>query len=272
MNLKRLFRKHIALPQEHGAWAFLLSPLAVGLAAGNRWDAATMWLVVGALAAFFARQPVTIAVKVYAKRRSSKDLPAALFWSAVYGAVGVVAAIALARAGALYLLWLAIPGLLVFLWHLHLIAHRAERRRMDVEVVASGSLALSAPAALWLAQEHITWEGWLLWLLLWFQAAASIVYAYVRLEQRNWPAVPSLRERARKGWRPLCYTFFNLVAVLILGLLGVVSPWLWLAYAIQSAETAWGIFHPAVKVKPTVIGIRQFLVTTLFTVVFILTW
>ncbi len=272
MKPERIFRKHIALPQEHGAWAFLLSPLAVGLAAGHRWDAATAWLVVGALAAFFARQPVTIAVKVYAKRRSRKDLPAALFWSIVYGGLGIIAAVALARAGAVYLLWLAAPGLLVFLWHLHLVAHRAERRRMDVEVVASGSLALSAPAALWLAQGRVTWTGWLLWLLLWFQAAASIVYAYLRLEQRTWPTSPPLRERARKGWRALCYTTFNLVAVLILGIFGVVSPWLWLAYAVQWAETTWGVFRPAVKVKPTVIGIRQFLVTTLFTIVFILTW
>ncbi len=272
MNWKRLFRKHIALPQEHGAWAFLLSPLAVGLALAHRWDAATAWLVVGALAAFLARQPITIAVKVYARRRSRKDLPPALFWGGVYGIIGLAAAGALVHAGALHLLWLAAPGLLVFLWYLRLIARRAERRRMDMEIIASGTLALSAPAALWLAQGRATWTGWLLWLLLWFQAAASIVYAYLRLEQRQWQTVPPLRERARRGWRALCYPTFNLIAVLALGLSGAVSPWLWLAYAAQWAEATWGVFHPAVKVKPAVIGIRQFLVTTLFTVVFILTW
>jgi len=272
MKINNLFRKHIALPQEHGAWAFLLSPLTVGLVAGNRWDATTAWLVIGALAGFFLKQPVTIAVKVYAHRRSRKDLPAALFWSGVYSLIGLIALGELVRMSAVYLLWLALPAVVVFVWYLYLVAHRAERRRMDMEVVASGTLALSAPAALWLARGYADWHGWLLWILLWFQAAASIVYAYVRLEQRTWKAVPPFRQRMRAGWRAVCYTTFNLVAVLALGVAGVVSAWLWLAYAVQWIETLVGVMHPAVKTKPTVIGIRQFLVTTLFTIVFILTW
>lgn len=270
---KQIFRKHVAWPQEHGAWAFLLVPLAAGLAAGNRWNAATAWLVVGALAAFFLRQPVTLLVKVNAKRRPKTDLPAALFWSAFYGIAGLVAAWRLAAAGAAYLLILAAPGIPVFAWHLWLVYHRAERRRMNVEVVGSGTLALSAPAALWLAQGKVTPEGWLLWLLMWFQAAASIVYAYLRLEQRSWKAVPPLAERVRAGWRALLYTTFNLVAVALMGALGVVSPWLWLAYALQWGETVWGtVFRPAVRVKPTTIGFRQFIVSLLFGLVFILTW
>jgi len=268
----RLFRKHIALPQDHGSWAFLLGPLAVGLFVGGRWTTATAWLVVGAFAAFFLRQPVTMVVKVYAKRRPRRDLPAAWFWTGVYTIIGLIAAWKLAQAGAGYLLWLAAPGIPVFAWHLWLVSRRAERRRMDVEVVASGTLALSAPAALWLAQGRVTAEGWLLWLLLWFQSAASIVYAYVRLEQRTWSEVPPLKERLRAGRRALLYTTFNLVAVLALGLAGVVSPWLWLAYAVQWVETLWGVWHPAVRTRPTTIGFRQLFVSTLFTVVFILTW
>ncbi len=271
-SFKTILRKHVALPQEHGAWAFLITPLAVGLAAGNRWDAATAWLVVGALAAFFLRQPATIAVKVHAKRRSRHDWPAALFWSAVYAFIGLIAAWQLARAGAGYLLWLAAPGIPVFIWHLRLVALRAERRRMDVEIVASGTLALSAPAALWLAQGKITAVGWLLWLLMWFQAAASIVYAYLRLEQRTWEAVPPVSQRLRAGWRALLYTTFNVLAVIALGVAGVVSPWLWLAYAVQWVETVWGVLQPAVHTKPTTIGFRQFFVSNLFTLVFILTW
>ena len=271
-QVSRLFRKHIAWPQEHGAWAFLLSPLLAGVAAGGRWTMATTWLVTGALAAFLMRQPIAIAVKVFARRRSRRDFSPALFWSGLYGFVGLFVVVQLVRLRAAYLLWLTVPGILVFLWHLHLVAHRAERRRMDVEVVASGSLALSAPAALWLAQGHPTAEGILLWLLLWFQAAASIVYAYARLNQRSWQIIPPLNQRLRAGWRGLCYTTFNLVTVALLGGIGWVSPWLWLAYALQWMETVWGVLHPAVHTKPTTIGIRQFTVTALFTLLFVLTW
>ncbi len=267
-----IFRKHIALPQEHGAWAFLLTPLVVGLAVGGRLNLGSFWLVVAALAGFFLRQPVTIAVKVYARRRGKKDLPAALFWSGVYALIGLIAVWQLVRFGGVYLLWLAIPAVAVFGWYLYLVAHRAERRRMDMEVVASGVLALSAPAAVWLERGAADWRGWLLWVLLWLQAAASIVYAYTRLEQRSWKSVPPLRERMRHGWRALCYTTFNLLAVALLGIAGIVSHWLWAAYAVQWLETLAGILKPAVKTKPAVIGIRQFLVTTLFTIVFILAW
>ena len=272
MKLRQIFRKQVFWPQEHGAWAFLLSPLAVGLAVGGRWTTATTWLVVGALAAFFLRQPVTLLVKIHAKRRSRKDLPAAVFWSGFYALVGLVAAWQLAARGAGYLLWLAAPGIPVFLWHLRLVARRAERRRVDVEVVASGTLALSAPAALWLAEGRVTAMGWLLWGMMWFQAAASIVYAYLRLEQRRWETLPPLRERFRAGWRAVCYTTFNVVVVFALGAAGVVSSGLWLAYAVQWVETLWGTARPAIKTKPTTIGIRQFIVTTLFTVAFILLW
>ena len=73
-------RRHIALPGEHGAWVFILSPLLIGLFAGGRWTAASAYLVLAAMFAFLIRQPVTVAVKAYSGRRSKRDLPAARFW------------------------------------------------------------------------------------------------------------------------------------------------------------------------------------------------
>jgi len=35
--MKNLFRRHVALPQDHGSWAFFLGPLIVGLFVGGRW-------------------------------------------------------------------------------------------------------------------------------------------------------------------------------------------------------------------------------------------
>jgi len=268
----RLFRKVVALPQEHGTWAFLLSPLAIGLVAGGRWTTATTLLVVGVLVAFFFRQPVVILVKVLSGRKPRTLLPAALFWVGVYGLAGLGILWWFWAHGMGYLLYLAIPAVAVFLWHLYLVRHRAERGQRGVEIVASGTLALAAPAALWVARGYPDPMGWLLWLLAWFQSAASIVYAYVRLEQRRWREWPPLKERLRAGWRALLYTTFNLVVVALLGALHVISPWLWLAYAVQWVETVWGVFRPAVGWRPTTIGFRQLFVSILFTLVFILTW
>jgi hypothetical protein len=49
--------RHIALPNEHGAWVFLFSPLLIGLATGG-FRPASLLLVAAALAGFLVRQPV----------------------------------------------------------------------------------------------------------------------------------------------------------------------------------------------------------------------
>ena len=265
-------RKHIWLPQDHGSWVFIFSPLLIGLFAGGRFTLASVSLVIAAIAAFLIRQPITIAVKAYSGRRAKSDLPAARFWIALYGTILLMALIALIRAGFGYLLYLAIPGVPVFAWHLWLVSRREERRQVNVEIIATGVLSLAAPAAYWVGLGRYDPTGWWLWILVWFQTAASIVYAYLRLEQRDQAAGRQRGELWKMGVRAFTYTTFNLAAVLTLGLLSVLPRLLFLPYLIQWTETLWGIFHPAVRWKPTRIGIRQLIVSTLWTILFILTW
>lgn len=267
-----IFRRHTALPQDHGSWVFLLSPLLIGLFAGRQWTPVTPVLIVAALAAFLVRQPVTIAIKVYSGRRPRRELPAALFWIGVYGAVGLLALAGLVIQGFGYLVYLAVPALFVFAWHLLLIGRRSERRQMGVEMVGSGVLALAAPAAYWIGVGEADPRGWWLFVLTWFQSAASIVYAYLRLEQRQLPGLPAPAGRLRMGLRAILYTSFNLLAVLGLSLAGTLPPLLPLPYALQWGEALWGSLRPAIGVKPTRIGIRQLIVSTLFTILFILAW
>jgi hypothetical protein len=267
-----LFRRHTALPSEHGSWVFILSPLLIGLFAGGSWSWASLYLVIAAMAAFLIRQPVTIAVKAYSGRRSRKDLPAARFWILVYGLVGLAALTGLVIQGFAYLLYLALPGIPVFAWHLYLVSKRAERRQAGVEIVGSGVLSLAAPAALWVGRGGPDPLGWWLFGLVWLQSAASIVYAYLRLEQRVLKAQPEMAERLSMGRRPILYTTFNLLAVTVLSLLNLLPPLLPLPYALQWVETIWGTLRPAVGVKPVVIGVRQLVVSSLFTLLFILTW
>jgi hypothetical protein len=265
-------RRHIALPGEHGSWVFILNPLLIGLFAGGRWTAGSIALIVASMAAFLIRQPVTIAVKAYTKRRSQRDLPSAWFWITIYGLIGLAAFILLAAEGFGYLLILALPGLPVFIWHLYLVSQRAERRQAGVEVVGSGVLALAAPAAYWVGIGHPDPRGWWLFALIWMQSAASIVYAYLRLEQRVLPNIPDVNARLRLGRRAFMYTTFNLAWVIFLSVFQLLPGLLPLPYLLQWVETLWGTFRPAIGVKPTTIGIRQLIVSTLFTLLFIITW
>ena len=271
-NLRSYLRLQYAITSEHGSWVFLLSPLLIGLFIGDTFTFASFFLVIAVLAAFLIRQPVTIAVKAYSGRRSRADLPGARFWMLVYGLIGLIALGGLLIEGYAYLLTLAIPGLPVFAWHLWLVSRRQERRQPGVEIIGSGVLALSAPAALWVARGSMDPLGWWLFLLTWFQSAASIVHAYLRLQQRELKTTPPISERLGMGRRAMGYTTFNLAAVIMLSLASILPTWLFVPYAIQWMETLYGTLRPAVGFKPTRIGIRQLIISTLFTLCFILSW
>jgi hypothetical protein len=268
------FKKQIALPQDHGAWVFILSPLIVGIFAGGNFTFATFNLILAAMSAFMIRQPMTIIVKAYSGRRPKSDLAAARFWVLIYGSIAALALLGLILQGYGYVLILAIPGAPVFAWHLWLVSQRAERKQAGIEIVATGVLALAAPAAYWVGVGRYDPLGWWLFLWAWLQSAASIVYAYLRLEQRDLKpdqlTAESRSELWKMGRRALLYTSFNLSASLILGWGNLIPQLIFIPFLIQWLETIWGITHPATGWKPIRIGMRQFIVSMLWTILFIM--
>jgi len=281
MSNKNLFRRHIAIPQDHGSWVFILSPLLIGVFAGGTFNFAVFNLVVAAMAAFMLRQPATALIKIFSKRRSRDELASAYFWFGVYGLIALLALIALIIEGFGYIVYLAVPGVPVFAWHLWLVSKREERKQVNVEIIATGVLSLSAPAGYWVGNGAYDARGWWLWILIWLQTAASIVYAYLRLSQREQAEGAVLSEQSKDpdrsglwkmGWRAALYTSFNLASVLALSLLAVLPSLLFIPYLVQWLETMWGITHPAIGWKPTRVGVRQLIVSTIWTVLFIVFW
>jgi hypothetical protein len=218
------------------------------------------------------RQPLTVYVKAISGRRPKSDLGPARFWMLIYGAIAALAFTSLILQGFGFLLFLAIPVVPVFGWHLWLVSQRSERKQAGIEVIATGVLSLAAPAAYWVALGGYDPLGWWLWIWTWLQSAASIVYAYLRLEQRELKIRPENRELWGMGKRALIYTSFNLFASLMLGWANVIPQLIFIPFLLQWLETLWGITHPAIGWKPTHIGIRQFIVSTLWTILFIICW
>ncbi len=267
-----IFVRYIALPQDHGSWVFLISPWLIGLFASKSWSEAEGFLAVALLAVFLLRQPVVIAVKVLTGRRSKRDLFGAQFWIIIYTLAGLAALVGLVAKGFGYLLYLVIPGIPVFILHLYLVSRREERHQIGIEIAGSGVLALAAPAAFWVGRGYPDPMGWWLFGLVWLQSAASIVYAYLRLEQRKLENIPVMPQRLRLGKRALTYTTFNVVLVAALSIAGYLPVLLPLPYGLQWGEALWGTLRPAVGFKPSRIGFRQLIVSVLFTILFILCW
>jgi hypothetical protein len=265
---KSIFKKHIAVPQDHGSWVFIFSPLLIGVFAGKSFTYATFALIVAAMAAFMLRQPATALIKILSKRRGKADLRPAVFWISAYGLIALLALTALSLEGFGYVIYLAVPGLPIFAWYLWLVSKREERRQVNVEIIATGVLSLSAPAAYWVGIGGYEPNGWWLWALVWFQTAASIVYAYLRLSQRDKGSQRS--SLWKMGSCAALYTSFNLASVLILSLLGVLPRFIFVPYLVQWLETMWGITHPAIGWKPTHIGVRQLMISTIWTLLFII--
>lgn len=274
--MQSYFKKQIALPQDHGSWVFIISPLLVGLFAGKTFRVEALYLILAAMSAFLMRQPVTVIVKALSGRRSASDLPAARFWVLVYGLIAAGALTGLILSGFGYILYLAVPGAPVFAWHLWLVSKRAERRQEGVELIATGVLSLCAPAAYWVGMQRYDPFGWWLWMFTWLQSAASIVYAYLRLSQRDisqeQAAVMKRSEWWRMGRRTLLYTSFNVILAFYLGAQILIPYWTFVPFLAQWLETLWGISHPAVGWKPVRIGVRQLIVSVLWTILFVIVW
>ena len=270
--MKPFFRRLIAIPQDHGSWVFILSPLIIGMFAGKVFRPGTLVAAVAAMAAFLLRQPLATIVKVYSGRRPRTDLMAALFWSALYGLIGAAAVMTLILLGDGYVVYLAVPGVPVFVWHLWLVSRRAERRQTAIELIATGVLSLAAPGAYWVGLQHYDPFGWWLWLLTWLQSGASILHAYMRLEQRVLRETPDRATQWHMARGAIAYTSFNVLFALALGVAGVLPRLILVPYLVQWLETLWGAFHPALRVKPMLIGVRQLIVSIVWTLLFVVFW
>ena len=258
------FRSHYFLPGEHGSWIWWLGPFAIGLAAAGRLQADVLWLLLAILSGFLLRQPVTILVKVLGGRRPPIELRPALAWSVAYSAVGFSSALGLAATGHAALLLLTLPGILLFVWQMELVRKREDRGRIGTGVLGAGLLALAAPAAYLVSGGRSTSLPYVLWAVCWLQSAASILLVSSRLRQRKWTSPASLSARflsASGAW--ICHVFNGVTAV-TLAALGWI-PWLSAAgFLLMLIDLADGTLRPAVAARPTQIGLRQLLASTMF--------
>ena len=240
-----------------------IGPLLTGILAARHLTMDLLGLTGLLLSAFLARQPVTIVFKALVGRRSRAEVrPASVAMAALGGLVIALLVLMLTR-GHAYLAWLGCAALPVLAWQLALVAKR-EERQMGIELVGAGVLALAAPAAYWVALGEARAAGWGLWALSWLYAAASIVFIYLRLEQRRWSEWPPQRERLRRGARVLLYAAVNLVLVVALTVLRWVPPWAWVGFALAVPHIVLGVMAPAASARPARIGLEQAAATLVF--------
>jgi hypothetical protein len=265
-RLKKLFKKRYFLPTEHGSWIWWIGPLLIGAAAAGEYTFDLLWLSLAMLAAFLFRQPAAMLVKTFSGRRPVTERTPALIWGSLYATIALTGLVVLLARNHLILLYLAIPGIPVFAWHLWLVSRRAERGQRGIEIVGAGVLALAAPAAFWVSGGKNNCLAWILWGLTWLQSAASIVLVYLRLEQRIQTSIGELRDRIAAGLRTFAYHIFNLTLAFYIYAMGRIPLLVPLAFVLMLVDALDGILRPAVGLKPKRIGIRQLIMSSFFVV------
>jgi len=258
------FRRRFAVPPEKGGWIWLAGPLAIGVAAAGALRPALAAVVVGALAAFCIRQPLTLSIKSYRSTTHAGDRQPAAFWVVAYGLACVLAALALAANGNVRVVALAVPAIPVFVWHFALVARGSERRQVLRDVLAAFALAMAGTAAYWSCGGDDDATAALVWLLPGLQSGASVVHMLLRLEQRRWEKAGPLTRRLRVGIGPAVYHSANVAIAALLYTGGYVSFATVAAFAVCLAEGLYAVFVPQVGHTPKRLGMRQLAVSVVF--------
>lgn len=267
------FRKHIALPQQHGSWALWIGPYLVGASVGGWLRPGLLWVSLALLGAFLMLQPMTMLVKALSGRRSREEAGVCAFWLLIYAVLAVVGALGMVATGNGVLITLGGIAAPVLFWQMWLVAHRAERRNLWAEVAGSTVLALAAPVAYWtdVGMQHVT--GWWLWLWCALQSSAAIAYVFVRLERRRMTHPPTWAERWRMARFSTVWHVMNLALAASCAALGTAPALIVVPFAVVLAEAIYGgLLRPCVGAKPIAIGLRQMALTLIFAVLLILAY
>lgn len=230
------------VPNQHGAWAMLASPLLVGILAGG-----PAWVDLPLTAFWFVGYFAFFATALWLKAgRRARWLPPVR----VYGAASVALGVVVAGMRPDLLRWapLFVVPLGVGLWAA---AHRRERDLLAGLATVVGSSAMTV-VAFDAGSSGSLDRGWLLALVQLLYFAGTVFYVK-----------SAIRERDNRAFLALSVAFH---AVSTLALVPV-SPWLVAVFAVLTARAA---LLPPRRLTPKILGLGEIGATVLVAVVSLL--
>lgn len=233
----------LLLPAEHGGWSFIGAPIALGLLARFSW--AGLAVAFGALALFFARQPLKIAAKDLLQRKRYPRTD----WAAGFG-LGF-----LAVAGFLILsAWgkgpIGLPlGLLGALACVQFWFDATGKGRSFFPEVTGAVAASLFAAIIALAGGATAFLAWRLTAVLAAHSLLAVTYVSARLDLSRGQAVP------------LWPVWGLALAVLVLASATVSASWaawpLLLAALLLAGRALWGVSPWRRTVRPQIVGFQE---------------
>ena len=253
-------RSALKLPKEHGAWAMLYVPFALGVAVAGRVNWPALLLLLSATAVFISRESLLVYWRAHARGRDAAEAGrtlllyltlAAAFGTPLIFAYKLFRLIPLGLIGAALLL---INGKQ---------ATRMEERGTTGEIMAIIGLTMTAPAAYYAASGRREMTAFWLWLLSALYMASSVFYIKLRVYRLN----PRKQAEQRLALRSCAfYHSFLIVALPALIFAGSLGIFAFIAFTPALVRTIWGMFRPKTKVNLVRAGILEIAYSLVFLV------
>lgn len=259
-------RTRLRLPKEHGAWAMLYMPFAVGVLVAGSVSLRLLFLALSVTLVFMARESLLVWWRARSRghedRAARRLMVSYLALGALFGApmVFVYQFYWLAAFGAVTLILLAVNS--------RQAVRRAERT-IGGEVIAIAGLTLTAPAAHYVARGELEATALWLWALCALYFASSVFYVKLRVNTIN----PRREEARRQFWlRCVLYHSFLLAGLLTLALTGSLNAFALAAFSPVLARSFWHLARPVRQVNLRRVGLHEVIYSVVFLIFMTLTF
>lgn len=212
------------VPKEHGAWAMLLVPFAVGAAVSRQFGVAVPLFLIACLSLFMARYPLSLYWKGIGKRGRDEEGRRLLTWLAVYSLTGLAAlALLVAITSRALIIPLAAPLVLLLPLHLYMQRRRVERSIWGQLMTIAG-LAWVAPMSYYAAGGRFDSTAVVLWVLTFLYSGASVFYVKLKVRQRSAAGGGGRWEQARSLASYMVFVAAALILLVVLQATPLLAP------------------------------------------------
>jgi hypothetical protein len=240
--------KSIALPVEHGGWAFLIEPLLLGMFLSPA--ASGLFLCVAAFGVFLLYQPLQITLKDHRRQKRYPRTVWAQRFVLIYSAIAGIGGlgILLTNAASFQFVLLAIAAALPFACIQMLLVVQGRARDTITEICGACALGTTVTAI-------VMMQGWspslafALWLIPVTRAVVSILYIRVRLRLAR-------GENINKAL-PLAVHFLGVLFILFMVAANLLPIGSVLAMLLLLARALYGLYAARSNTPARIIGFQE---------------
>ena len=259
-------RSPLRLPKEHGAWAMLYVPFAVGTLVAWTASLRLLLLLLAVTFVFIARESLLAWWR--SRGRGREDFEARRFMIVYL----LLAAIFGGPIVAVYKLYWLVPIAVATMALLVINARQATRRQdrtIGGEMMAIAGLTLTAPAAYYVSLGAFDSTALWLWALCALYFASSVFYVKLRVHMIN----PRKEEARRQSWRRCAlYHSFLLASLLLLTLTDSLSLSALAAFSPVLIRSFWHLAKPVRQINLRRVGWLEIIYSVVFLIFTTLTF